>query len=89
MEDTGVWLLGLVAVVVLLLVLVVLKSFHVIGAAQVGLVTKRVGKNLDGDQLVALNGEAGYQADLLMPGVRFKLWPIFAVERYEDRKSVV
>ena len=83
MEDTGVWLLGLVAVVVLLLVLVVLKSFHVIGAAQVGLVTKRVGKNLDGDQLVALNGEAGYQADLLMPGVRFKLWPIFAVERYD------
>ena len=27
------------------------------------------------DQLVALNGEAGYQADLLMPGLRFKLWP--------------
>jgi len=29
-----------------------------------------------------MNGEAGYQADLLMPGLRFKLWPIFKVERY-------
>ena len=60
-----------------------LKSFHSIGPAEVGLVTKRVGAKLGDDQLVALNGEAGYQADLLMPGLRFKLWPIFKVERYD------
>ena len=37
--------------------------------------TKRIGTKLGDDQLIALNGEAGYQADLLMPGLRFKLWP--------------
>ena len=60
-----------------------LKSFHSVGPAQVGLVTKRVGAKLGDDQLVALNGEAGYQAELLMPGLRFKLWPVFGVERYD------
>ena len=28
------------------------------------------------------SGEAGYQAELLMPGLRFKLWPIFAVKKF-------
>ena len=72
-----------VAVVAVLVFLVVLRSFHSVGPAEVGLVTKRVGARSEGDQLVALNGEAGYQADLLMPGLRFKLWPIFRVERYD------
>jgi uncharacterized membrane protein YqiK len=71
-----------IAVVVLLVVVTVARSFHSIGAAQVGLVTKRVGKRLDDDQLLAMHGEAGYQADLLMPGVRFKFWPIHSVERF-------
>lgn len=71
------------AVVVALLVLLVLgKSFVSVGPAQVGLVTKRVGARLADDQLLALRGEAGYQADLLMPGLRFKLWPVHRVERY-------
>jgi len=70
------------AVLALVPLACIARSFHSIGPAQVGLVTKRLGKNIGGDQLVALNGEAGYQADLLMPGLRFKFWPIFAVERY-------
>ncbi len=74
-------LLGVIALVVLLVLVVVLRSFHSIGPAQVGLVTKRIGPKLGGEQLVALNGEAGYQADLLMPGLRFKFWPIHTVER--------
>ena len=53
------------------------SSFHSIGPAQVGLVTKRLGRRVEGEQLVALKGEAGYQADLLMPGLRFKFWPLF------------
>ena len=65
-----------------LVVLFFAASFHSIGPAEVGLVTKRIGRKLEDDQLVALKGEAGYQADLLMPGLRFKLWPIFKVERY-------
>lgn len=61
----------------------VLKSIHRIGPAQVGLVTKRLGlKNLADDNPIAFLGEAGYQAGLLMPGLRFKLWPVFTVERF-------
>jgi uncharacterized membrane protein YqiK len=73
-------------VVVLVVVLVVLMffsfSFTSIGPAEVGLVTKRLGRKLDSDQMVATGGQAGYQADLLMPGLRFKLWPIFKVQTY-------
>lgn len=71
------------AAVAFLIVLAALRSFTSIGPAQVGLVTKRIGRKIDGGQLIALKGEAGYQADLLMPGVRFKLWPVFKVERYD------
>src|SRR5919202_95610 len=80
--NGGTAVLGGVAGGVLVPLIVVAKSLHGIGPAQLGLVTKRIGRKLDADQLVALNGEAGYQADLLMPGLRFKLWPIFGVERY-------
>ena len=31
---------------------------------------------------IAMNGEAGFQLDLLMPGLRFKLWPVFSVAKY-------
>jgi hypothetical protein len=59
------------------------RSFWVIGAMEVGLVRKRFGfKRLDDGNPVALNGEAGYQADLLTTGVRFKLWPLYVVTRH-------
>ena len=71
------------AVVVGLLALLVVASLRPIGPAQVGLVTKRIGRKLGSDQILAMNGEAGYQAELLMPGLRFKLWPIFGVQRHD------
>ena len=50
---------------------------------EVGLVTKRFAlKKLGEDNPIAFHGEAGYQAELLMPGLRFKLWPIFAVKKF-------
>src|SRR5918996_3398568 len=73
----------IIAVAALLVLLVLLRGFRLIGPAEVGLVTKRIGKKLAGGQLIAMNGEAGYQAALLMPGLRFKLWPIYAVKRYD------
>ncbi|UDY35684.1 SPFH domain-containing protein [Dermatobacter hominis] len=72
----------LVAVLVLVVLVVVLRSFHSVGPAEVGLVTKRIGRKLGDEQLVAMRGEAGYQAALLMPGLRFKPWPLFKVERF-------
>src|SRR6266852_1173750 len=59
------------------------RSIVVIGPAQVGLVTKRLSRRHNvTDTPIAFQGEAGYQAELLMPGVRFKLWPTYAVIRY-------
>src|SRR5438046_10034680 len=60
----------------------VLRSIVVIGPAEVGLVIKRVSSRHNAtDMPIAFAGEAGYQAELLMPGVRFKLWPTYAVIR--------
>jgi uncharacterized membrane protein YqiK len=73
----GIVVLGLV------LVIVILASFRTIGPSEVGLVTKRVGRKLATEHILALKGEAGFQADLLMPGLRFKLWPIFGVQRHD------
>src|SRR5712692_10637977 len=59
------------------------RSIVVIGPAQVGLVTKRLSRRHNTtDTPIAFAGEAGYQAELLMPGVRFKLWPNYTVTRY-------
>jgi uncharacterized membrane protein YqiK len=74
---------SLIAIAMLLAVLVIFKSFWLIGPTEVGLVRKRFGrKRLRSGSPVALNGEAGYQADLLMTGVRFKLWPQHTVTRH-------
>ncbi len=70
-------------VVAAFVVFLVWKSFHSIGAAEVGLVAKRFAyRKLDEDNPVAFRGEAGYQAKLLMPGLRFKLWPLYGVKKF-------
>jgi hypothetical protein len=66
----------------LFVVIFILPSIKKIGPTQVGLVTKRFGKKLAQDNAVAFEGEAGYQAELLMPGFRFKLWAAFRVEKF-------
>jgi hypothetical protein len=77
---------GLVMVLALLAVLiliVILRSIKKIGPTEVGLVIKRFGlRKLSGDNMIAFENEAGYQADLLMPGLRWKLWPVFSVLKH-------
>ncbi|MBL9039042.1 MAG: hypothetical protein JNG84_11040, partial [Archangium sp.] len=63
-----------VAVVVVLLAGVALAGTWVIGELESGLVITRFGAPLPPGRLIALNGEAGYQADLLPPGWHFGLW---------------
>src|SRR3982074_3417956 len=85
MDAFSALLLGLlVAVFVAVTALfVIAKSFMVIGPSQVGLVTKRVSSRHNStDTPIAFAGEAGYQSKLLMPGVRFKLWPTYSVAKY-------
>jgi hypothetical protein len=67
---------------IILAVFITIRSFWTIGPTQVGLVRKRFGGSQKGDGPVAFHGEAGYQAQLLMPGLRFKLWPLYTVTRH-------
>jgi uncharacterized membrane protein YqiK len=61
----GVLLAGLV---------VVLSGAWIIAEYQSGLVIKRFGAPLPSGSIIALNGEAGYQARMLPPGWHFGLW---------------
>jgi len=62
--------------------IILLKSIYSIGPTQVGLVRKRLGAKLPGDNPLAFHGEAGYQSELLMPGLRFKLCLVYAVTKH-------
>jgi uncharacterized membrane protein YqiK len=58
----------------------------VIGEREVGIITKKFSqKNLPPGQMIALNGEAGLQADTLSPGWHFKYFPW----QYSVRKEPV
>ncbi|MHB9133280.1 MAG: SPFH domain-containing protein [Armatimonadota bacterium] len=70
-------------IVVAVFVVFIWPSIRTIGPTEVGLVMKRFGfKRLSEDNPIAFNGEAGYQAELLMPGWRFKLWVVYKVEKF-------
>jgi uncharacterized membrane protein YqiK len=62
------------AILALLALIVVLSSIRVIREDESGLVIKRFGEPLPSGRIIALNGEAGYQAHLLSPGWHFGLW---------------
>ncbi len=68
---------------VALVAIVVLPSLRRIGPSEIGLLIKRASfAQLTDDSPVAFNGEAGYQASLLMPGLRFALWLLYRVEKH-------
>jgi uncharacterized membrane protein YqiK len=76
------WIFLSFGAVLLPLALLVFSSTWVIDEEHSGLVIKRFGKGLAQGQLIALEGEAGYQADLLSPGWHLGLWSW----KYEVRK---
>jgi uncharacterized membrane protein YqiK len=57
-----------------LLLIVNLLGTRMIAENQSGLMIKRFGRPLSSGQIIALAGEAGYQARLLSPGWHFGLW---------------
>jgi regulator of protease activity HflC (stomatin/prohibitin superfamily) len=78
--STGAWIAIVVAAVA---AYTVWRSLWTIGPTEVGLVRKRFSlQKLSKGDPVAFSGEAGYQADLLMAGLRFKLWPLYTVTRH-------
>ncbi len=73
----------LVALFVLVCLILAFRSVRQIGPTEVGLVTKRLSlKKLSNDNPIAFNGEAGYQADLLMPGLRWKAALLYSVDKF-------
>ncbi len=75
-------ILQIAAGLVVLLLVIVAASVRVIREDESGLVIKRYGRPLPSGRLIALNGEAGYQARLLSPGWHFGLWRFrYKVER--------
>jgi len=77
--GVGFWLI----VFAIIAWITVTKSIRNIGPAEVGLVRKRFSvRKLGPGNVVAFNGEAGYQARLMMPGIQFKLWPLYDVTRH-------
>lgn len=86
--ETYFWiLLFLIAITVLVLMSKVIFGWVLIREDQVGHVVKKVSsKQLPQGRIVAINGEAGYQARTLGPGVHLWLWPfMYRV----DKKPVV
>jgi uncharacterized membrane protein YqiK len=69
-------------IVVALVILYVLASFSYIGPTEVGLVAKRLGSRLREGHVIAFKREAGYQANLLMPGLRFRPALLYSVKKY-------
>jgi hypothetical protein len=76
------WVDALCSLFALFIVVVIFKSIYSIGPTQIGLVRKRFGAKLPGNNPVAFLGEAGYQAELLMPGLRFKFYLVYDVTKH-------
>lgn len=68
-------MIGAVALVLLLVAVFLGLGIVVIGDSEVGIVSKKFStKSLPPSRIIALNGEAGYQADTLSPGWHFGYW---------------
>jgi uncharacterized membrane protein YqiK len=75
LQLSSVWMwMVIVGVVLGALFVIVLLGTWVIAENQSGLVIKRFGPPLPSGRIIALNGEAGYQARMLPPGWHFGLW---------------
>src|SRR6187397_435549 len=70
------WIFAAVFVLVLFIILPLALGAVMITERQVGIIVKRFGsRSLAPGRLVALDGESGYQADTLAPGLHFGYWP--------------
>ncbi len=75
--ELAIWIIGIAAALLVALgLLIVALGLVVIREREVGVVVKKFSRrSLPAERLVALEGEAGYQADTLAPGWHFGYWP--------------
>jgi len=76
-------LLTIIAIVIfLLIVLLVIPGLKLIRDSEVGILTKRMfGRKMPQGQVVARNGEIGVQANILMPGLYWRIPIIWKIEK--------
>jgi uncharacterized membrane protein YqiK len=72
-------IITIIAILVIIVALFIISCFVSIGPKERGLLTKKFGAPLPQGDIIAFNGEAGYQANLVQPGWRFILKPIYSV----------
>lgn len=78
---------GVVLLIILVVVLILALSSTVnIAADEVGIVQKKLlGRKLPSGRIIAVNGENGFQADLLMPGWHFWKFPwMYKIDKKKD-----
>jgi uncharacterized membrane protein YqiK len=75
-ENNGLWQLVILVTgaVAGVLLLALITGLRVIGPTESGVVVKKFGRNLPPGRVIAVNGEAGFQAKMLPPGWHFFLW---------------
>lgn len=75
--------LGVTIAVLFVAAILILPSFVSIAPTEVGLLTRRFSRRkLSEDNPIAFQNEAGYQANLLMPGLRWRFWMLYGVEKH-------
>ena len=78
---------GIVLFIILIVVMILALSSTVnIAADEVGVVQKKLlGRKLPAGRIIAVNGENGFQADLLMPGWHFWKFPwMYKIDKKKD-----
>lgn len=78
--SSNLWLFG---IVILVFIAIWLLGIRFIPNSKVGIVEKRIGTKMNSGTIIALNGEVGYQADLLRGGLHI-LPRIFYSVHVED-----
>ena len=82
----GLWIV--IGVIVLLFLIFILPGIFVIGANDVGILTRKMtGNKLPEGTVVARQGENGLQAAILMPGIYWKFWVFWKWEK--ERVTVI
>ena len=74
--------IGLIVILVLAVLVFLASGLKLIGDYEVGILYKKMfGKKMPQGQVVARNGEVGVQADILMPGLYWRIPIIWRVEK--------
>ena len=70
------------AVIAALLIFIIWRSYWTIGPTEVGLVRKRFGSGKLAEAIRRVQRRSRLSGQLMMPGIQFKLWPLYDVTRH-------